>query len=188
MKKIFLPIFFFSSLIISGCTLLTPAKKETVTTTATIMPTSIIQEKTSPTVVENPMITGGSKTSGGVPLPTGKDIVRTFFNLINEKRIPEAVSMLDQSTVPDDSAKQAWGVQFNSISQVIVKSIEDYNKTEWSSTEQTFKVILTMKMNPDSANAPIPYYGYENGDNVRWITIRKNNQNLWKIMGIATGP
>ena len=30
---------------------------------------------------------------GGVLLPTQEDIVRTFINLISEKRIPEAVSM-----------------------------------------------------------------------------------------------
>jgi len=38
-----------------------------------------------------------------------------------------------------------------------------------------------------AANAPIPYYGYENGQNTRFIPIIKENS-LWKIDGIATGP
>lgn len=183
MKKICVLLIMCSSVILAGCTLSTK-KNEIETTTSTQIPTVTQNTKTSvPTITEQTI-----PTSAGVPLPTGQDIVRTFFNLINEKRIPEAVSMLDVSAVPNDSVKQAWGVQFNYISQVIVKSIEDYNKTGWTPTEQTYKVMLTMKMNPDSANAPIPYYGYDNGDNIRWVTIRKNNENIWKIMGIATGP
>ena len=139
MKKLCVLFIICSSIFLAGCSLL-PVKNETQTTTSTQVPT-VVQN------VENPILTLAEKTgttSAAVPLPTGQDIVRIFFNLINEKRIPEAVSMLDVSAVSDDSAKQAWGVQFNYISQVIVKSIEDYNKTEWIPTEQTFKVTLTM--------------------------------------------
>ncbi len=42
-------------------------------------------------------------------------------------------------------------------------------------------------MDPSSANAPIPYYGYETGENIRFITLVKENK-LWKIDEIATGP
>ncbi|PIP52770.1 hypothetical protein COX08_04675, partial [Candidatus Beckwithbacteria bacterium CG23_combo_of_CG06-09_8_20_14_all_34_8] len=63
----------------------------------------------------------------GVPLPAGHDIVNLFFNLINEKRIPEAIEMMSETAVPDDSAKQAWGVQFNAIKSISVIDIEPWD-------------------------------------------------------------
>jgi hypothetical protein len=43
-------------------------------------------------------------------------------------------------------------------------------------------------MKPEAENAqPMPYYGWGNGEFVRWITLEKVD-NVWKIAGIATGP
>jgi hypothetical protein len=42
-------------------------------------------------------------------------------------------------------------------------------------------------MKPESSTAPIPYYGWDDGEYTRWLTIVKDD-NLWKIKGIATGP
>lgn len=129
--------------------------------------------------VPSPVPTQSSvKESSGVPLPTQEDVVRTFISLIAEKRISEAVGMMD---VSDESEKQAWGVQLNSFESIALKNIE-------KNGEDTFKVTLTVKMSPNSANGPIPYYGYENGDNIRWIGLKKGSDNLWKITGFATSP
>lgn len=129
-----------------------------------------------------------AKESGTVPLPSGEDIIRTFFNLIGEKRIPEAISMMDKSLVKDDSIKQTWGANFNSLDSVTVKSISKASEEEWTATRQIYKVVLNLKVNPRGANAPIPYYGWNNGDNTRWVIIQKDTSNLWKIVEIATGP
>jgi len=123
-----------------------------------------------------------------VPLPTGEDVVRIFFNLINEKRIPEAIGMMDNSMAPDDTSKQQWGVHFNSLASVSVTKIEPFHKKEWTRTKNVYKVVLKVKVKPEAANAPIPNYGWENGENVRWIHIQKDKKGLWKIAGIATGP
>lgn len=129
--------------------------------------------------VPSPVPTQSSlKESREVPLPTQEDVVRTFINLIAEKRISEAVGMVD---ISDESQKQAWGVQLNSFESISLKNIE-------KNGEDAFKVTLTVKMNPNSANNPIPYYGYDNGDNVRWIGLEKGSDNLWKITGFATSP
>jgi hypothetical protein len=42
-------------------------------------------------------------------------------------------------------------------------------------------------MKPESVNVIIPYYGWNNSENIRWVTLIQEN-NLWKINGIATGP
>ena len=43
-------------------------------------------------------------------------------------------------------------------------------------------------MKPEAANVvPMPNYGWDNGENYRWVTLEKVN-NKWMIGGIATGP
>ena len=126
-------------------------------------------------------------STASVPMPTSEDTIRTFFNLINEKRITEAISMMTDELVGDDSSKQSWGVQFNNINSITLKTIEPTMQETWSEKIQEYKVNLDVKMNPESANAPIPYYGWDNGTNLRWVIIQKDNS-LWKISSISTGP
>lgn len=129
-----------------------------------------------------------SAQSGEVPQPQGEDVVRTFVNLINEKRIPEAVAMLDASTAPNETDKQAWGVQFDVFESISVKSIEPFSEAEWTAEQQEYKVVLTASLKPGSEKAVIPNYGWENGDNIRWIILKKDGSGQWKILGIGTGP
>jgi len=131
-------------------------------------------DKTSPTAT----------SQSATPLPEGKDIVKNFFNLIDEGRASEAVNMLTPNT-SDDSTKQAWGVQFNAFEKIAVKEIEVADEP---AEDNTYKVTLDVKMKPEAENAqPMPYYGWGNGEFVRWITLEKVD-NVWKIAGIATGP
>jgi len=126
--------------------------------------------------------------SQSVPLPSGEDIVKTFFELINEKKIPEAVSMMSKIAIGDDAQKQAWGVQFNAFTSLKTKSIETYDKSSWTEDQQEYKVNLSVQMKPEAADEQIPYYGYNIGDNnIRWVILVKEN-NLWKVQGIGTGP
>jgi len=131
--------------------------------------------------------TGCSSPTTVVPLPTGEDIVRTFFELINEKRIPEAVKMMTKINSENDATKQAWGVQFNSFNSLTIDKITPYNKEGWTNDSQFYRADVTTQMKPESANAPMPYYGWGDGQNTRWIEIIKED-GLWKISGIGTGP
>lgn len=128
-----------------------------------------------------------TKSNAVVPLPRETDIIRNFFMIIGEHRPADAISMMGAALIGDDSKKQAWGVQFNAFESLQVNSIEPSMQEEWSQDRHTYKITLTAKMKSESANAPIPFYGWENGTNIRWVTIVKNG-NLWKISGIATGP
>lgn len=122
-----------------------------------------------------------------VPLPLEEDIIRAFFNLINEDRPADAISMMTQSAVGDDTSKQTWGVQFNSFKSVSVSKIEPSMQEEWIATKHTYKVTLDVQMKPEAQSVPIPNYGWDNGLNIRWIPLEKVD-NIWKIAGIATGP
>jgi len=126
-----------------------------------------------------------STPKSSVPLPQGKDIVKNFFNLIEEGKITDAVNMLTPNNISDDSNKQAWGVQFNSFEKITVKQIELAGEPAGANT---YKVTLDVKMKPEAENAqPMPYYGWGNGEFVRWVTLEKVD-NVWKVSGIATGP
>jgi hypothetical protein len=146
----------------------------------TIKPTEIITNSIpiSPTV---------PPTQGTVPLPQATDIIRRFFSLIEARRINDAVGMMSDAITRDDSMKQAWGVQLNAIKMVKILNIEPSTLDEGQDIKHTYKVTLDMVMDPASSAAPIPYYGYENGINIRWITLEKTRK-MWQIMGLATGP
>jgi hypothetical protein len=139
-------------------------------------------------IVSLPTVNTGNQSSGDtVPLPELDDSVRNFFVHIDEKSPSEAVSMLSSTITSDESVKQAWAVQFNAINHMKVINIEPANTQDWSTDRQMYKLTLDVEMNPDSKNAPIPYYGWDNGTNIRWVTLVKE-AGLWRIQNIATGP
>jgi hypothetical protein len=135
----------------------------------------------------NQIIKNTNQSDGSVALPQEEDIIRTFFALINEKRIPDAIAMMNPVFAGDDSSRQTWGVHFNAIKEIEVKSIEPAVKEEWTEDSHIYKVILDVSMKPEAANAPIPNYGWDKGSNTRWISLEKISS-VWTISGIATGP
>lgn len=125
-----------------------------------------------------------------VPLPRDEDIINNWVNLIEEGRPEEAAQMMkisDSSPPQANSELQAWATHFSNINSFKLISVEKANESKWTETKHIYKVILDVWMNPDSASAPIPYYGWENGQNTRWLTLEKVG-NTWKIAEIATGP
>ena len=128
-----------------------------------------------------------SQENGSVPMLQEADIVRIFFTLINEKQINDAISMMTPKMIGDESQKQAWGVQFNSFKSLKVSNVEESMKEEWSDSQHNYKVTLDVQMKPEAAQVPIPYYGWDEGSNIRWVTLEKIS-GIWKISSIATGP
>ena len=145
------------------------------------------QNHKSPADNAGPVPTIETTKAGGVPLPQETDIIRSFFAIIGEHRPADAVSMLAPEQINDEGKKQAWEAQFDAFSALSVTSVEPVLQEDWTSNQHEYKVVLAAMMKPESASAPIPYYGWENGTNTRWVSIVKSG-NLWKISGIATGP
>jgi len=127
------------------------------------------------------------KNEKTVPLPQEEDVVRNFFSLINESKITEAISVMSNNMVGDDSAKQAWGVQFNDIKSIHVQKIEPSMSENWNEKRHTYKVTLEAYISSNAANAPIPNYGWEDNPNIRWIELIMED-GLWKINSLATSP
>ncbi len=111
-------------------------------------------------------------SSSAVPPLTEESFVRIFFSLINAKQIPDAVAMLDSKLVPNDSARQAWGVQFASWGQVTVEEVKPFTNPELTAGADVYQVTFTTA----------------SGEDTRWLTIIKDAAGQFKIGSIATGP
>jgi len=122
-----------------------------------------------------------------VPLPSEEDVIRNFFSLINEKKIPEAIGIMSKINTDNDSTKQAWGVQFNAIKSINVQKIEKSMEEDWLENSHIYKTTLEAYVSSEAASAPIPYYGWGDNPNIKWIELVKED-GLWKVNEIATGP
>lgn len=107
-----------------------------------------------------------------------EQVARDFLNAIANKDIQKALGMMDA----DQDTKQAWGVNFNSIKSLEIKSLEEVYKEEWTPTRQSFKAVLQAQVTEQGLQM-----GWTNGENHRWITIEKNN-NVWLIHELANNP
>jgi len=130
---------------------------------------------------------GTSSTGDSATKLDGQEFIANFFKLIDEGKASEAVMIMTAKNTGNDSTKQAWGVQFNAMTSITVSSIEAYDESSWTPSQREYKVTFNVTMNPDSADAPIPYYGYENGKNIRFV-ILANEDGAWKLDGILTSP
>ncbi len=95
--------------------------------------------------------------------------------------------MMTKTMVVDESSKQTLGVHFNAIKAITVLKSEPSMEESWTENKHSYKVTLNVSMSLDSANAPIPYYGWQNGENVREVEMVKEGK-IWKINSLATGP
>lgn len=145
------------------------------------------QSRNKPNTIDSISSTKSVKNDSVVPLPLDTDIIHSFFTLIATKRPSDAVTMMTSEITNSDSLKQAWAVQFNAFNSLNVISVEPSMKEEWTQMKHTYKVTLDVVMNPNSANEPIPYFGWENGQNTRFVPVVKEGK-MWRVEGIATGP
>lgn len=128
------------------------------------------------------------KTDRATPLPQETDIINTFINLIDEGRASDAVGMMSTQITRDDSAKQAWAVNFNAIESIKVDKVISSMESDWTADRHSYQVSLNIEMKPEVAQAqPIPNYGWDTGKNTRWINLVKVG-GKWYVDGIATGP
>ncbi len=116
-----------------------------------------------------------------------EELIYNFFALINNKEIPEAITLMSPNLVPDDGAKQAWGVQFNAIKSIHILSIQETNQEMWTDISKEYEVILEAYVDEAAATAVIPYYGWADNPNVRFITVWQGSDNRYYIDQIGTG-
>jgi len=68
-----------------------------------------------------------------------------------------------------------------------LKGVEPSMPENWTENKQSYQITAIVKIKAEAVNAPIPNYGWENGENVKWIEVEKIN-GKWYVNGIASGP
>jgi hypothetical protein len=114
---------------------------------------------------------------------TSDDIIRYFFELIDQGITTEAADLLDSSLAPDSNSKQQWKSAFDGFESVEVTSKEPFNEQSWTDSYRIYKVGLNIEIKPERMQELINW----NGQGIRWISIIKTDD-TWRIGAIATGP
>jgi len=126
--------------------------------------------KKNPVEIEEPAV--------AKPTEPQQQVVEDFWNNLAGKNIEAALKMMDAN----EGTKQAWGVNFNNLESLSVKKIEPTFQEEWTSTRQSFKVTLEVKIKPAGEEM-----GWQQGQNYRWISLQKNGE-VWQIHELAGNP
>jgi hypothetical protein len=114
--------------------------------------------------------------------------VEEFFALVNAHQVDDAMAILGGSLVATEEDRQGWRMQLNAILSIRVQSIAPALVEDWTATRQIFKLAVAAHVSDAAANEPIPYFGWESGPNIRWVTTELGGQGQWQITAIATGP
>jgi hypothetical protein len=115
-----------------------------------------------------------------------EELITLLFGLINNCQNQEAVKLLSKKLNPNPETETLWLEQFKAIRSVHLMDIKEISKDTWTDTEKIYRVVLEVYVDNSAAKAPIPYYGWGDNPNIRFITVVKIN-NKWFIDQIGTG-
>jgi hypothetical protein len=94
-----------------------------------------------------------------------------------------AVRQLSHRLSPNEDMAQMWLASFESLKTVSVMSIEPVRQEEWKDAWEAYRVVLSIETD-ESPEA----YGWENGENNRWITLIPQGAGGWKWMKSPRAP
>jgi hypothetical protein len=110
-----------------------------------------------------------------------------FFAIVNSRDVDAAINSLATSMLRTAEQREAWRRQLAAICSIHVMNVEPAGVDGWNASRHVFKVTLEAYVK-DSSNAPIPFFGWHDNPNVRWITMELDSHRRWVVAGIATGP
>jgi hypothetical protein len=110
-----------------------------------------------------------------------------FFAIVNSRDVNEAMKSMAPSMLRTPEQRKAWQRQLSAIRSIHVMKVEPVNVESWNSSRHVFKVTLEAYVE-NVPDAPIPFFGWHDNPNVRWVTMELDNRRRWVVAGIATGP
>jgi hypothetical protein len=78
---------------------------------------------------------------------------------------------------------QQWLANFQSLKSLTVVSVEQVNLEQWTEERESYKVILDV-----TTSESLEKYGWENGRNIRWVTLIPQGGGPWKVSLLAQSP
>lgn len=114
------------------------------------------------------------------------ETIQRFIGAINEGRSTDAVAMLSVELVSHAAARRDWSRQFSAIKSIRVLTIEPSVPAATAPCHQ-YKLKLEAHVSADP-KAPMPFYGWEDNPNYRWIRLCPAATGAWTITSFGTGP
>ncbi|MGB6607968.1 MAG: hypothetical protein WBF28_09185, partial [Atribacterota bacterium] len=111
-----------------------------------------------------------------------ENFIYEFFEAIDRGDVEQIFSMMDENLAGNENMQEMWKANFSSLDKIKVIWLYPEEERKWHNKQPLYKVNIFLKSKPGS-----PYYGWEEGENTRWITVTTNEDNR-KIVSIATGP
>lgn len=121
-----------------------------------------------------------------VPTFTPSDLIRLFFSQLNEHQATAALALMNENLKGDENSQAVWLKQFQAVRWANVEELTLITEDEMDGRQQ-YRVLINIDVMADD-QAPIPFYGWGDNPNWRWISVEKNAANQWEISEIATGP
>ena len=110
-----------------------------------------------------------------------------FFAVVNSRDVDEAMKSMAPAMINKPAKRREWRKHLTAIRSIHVLSVEPANTGQWRNNRHIFKITLEAHV-ANAPDAPIPFYGWQDNPNVRWITMELNSNQRWVVANIATGP
>lgn len=117
-----------------------------------------------------------------VPQPTDPYVIRHFFELADEGKVNESLDLMIGAMAQDDDYQKILEISLDNFYYVKVRTLDQFRPDLW--TENKHKYILRLDVQLNDPNLPT---GWQNGENVRYVTVSKIGDQ-WKISEINAAP
>ena len=111
-----------------------------------------------------------------------ENFIYDFFEAVDQKNFKQVFSMMDENFAGDKNMQEMWKANFSSLEKIKVIRVYPEEEQKWPNHQPLYEVNIYTISKPGS-----PYCGWDEGRNIRWITVATEEDNL-KIVSIATGP
>jgi hypothetical protein len=109
--------------------------------------------------------------------------VMAFFDYIARGNYASAAQQMAYEAAPNDAMRQMWLENFQSISSLKVVSVEQAYLENWTDDWECYKVTLNI-----TTSASPEKYGWDSGQNVRWVTVIPQGAGYWKVAELSANP
>lgn len=114
---------------------------------------------------------------------THQSDLEKFLGHLGTEDVFWTIHQMSSRLCPDDAAGRLWLEAFSSRETAEVLSIEAIRLEEWTRDWEAYKVVLRV----ETAEPP-ERFGWENGENTRWVTLVPQGAGGWKVDEWSANP
>ncbi len=111
-----------------------------------------------------------------------ENFIYDFFEAITKGDTEQYFSMMDRDLAGNETMQEMWKTAFSSLELIKIVRLYPEDERKWHNKQPLYEAIIY-----SIPKSRAPYYGWDEGKNVRWISITPT-EDSWKITAIATSP